>query len=143
MQEKKYHCKKCAIVSELIAECGGPKGTPKKIIFNGIFSGDAISDDSVAILANTCSITIINEENISKKDRNECMRCGRCVRVCPINLIPALLMKYAKKGMTDKARELNIEECIECGLCAYDCPSRIPILEYIRIAKKEAKTEVN
>lgn len=70
-----------------------------------------------------------------------CINCGGCVDVCPVNLQPQLIGRYAEFGLFDRTEELAIENCIECGLCAYVCTGRRPLLQWIRLAKKELEKQ--
>ncbi|NNL06799.1 MAG: 4Fe-4S dicluster domain-containing protein, partial [Gammaproteobacteria bacterium] len=65
------------------------------------------------------------------------IRCGKCVDVCPANLLPQQLYWYSGKKDYDRALEYNLFDCIECGCCVYVCPSRIPLVQYYRHAKSD------
>jgi electron transport complex protein RnfC len=66
-----------------------------------------------------------------------CIRCGRCLEVCPMRLMPTMLVRYAKAGLYDYCQKYHIDYCSGCGACAYVCPAKIPLLRYINIAKRE------
>ena len=66
-----------------------------------------------------------------------CIRCGRCVRVCPMGLEPILLAQYSEKSMWDMAETNMVMDCMECGSCHYTCPSGRPLLDYIRLGKNK------
>jgi len=68
-----------------------------------------------------------------------CIRCGACVDVCPVRLMPQQLYWHARAGELDKAREHHLFDCIECGCCAHVCPSRIPLVQYYQFAKHEVR----
>jgi len=72
-----------------------------------------------------------------KGEERDCIRCGRCVDVCPVSLMPTMIAQYAKKDDLDKAEEYFATDCYECGCCSYICPSKIPLLHYIKYAKIE------
>lgn len=67
-----------------------------------------------------------------------CIRCGRCVNACPMNLMPLYLALYSKAEDYDNAIRYGVTSCIECGCCTYVCPGNVPIVQYIRIAKPRA-----
>ncbi|HHI68636.1 MAG TPA: 4Fe-4S dicluster domain-containing protein, partial [Planctomycetes bacterium] len=67
--------------------------------------------------------------------RTECVRCGRCVEVCPLRLVPTRLALAARRRNWDVARRFHIQACVECGSCAYVCPARIPLTQLIRMGK--------
>jgi len=64
-----------------------------------------------------------------------CIRCGKCIDVCPILLAPTSLMNLVKKERFAEAKELGIVNCFECGACAYECPAKIPLLDYMKYGK--------
>jgi electron transport complex protein RnfC len=66
-----------------------------------------------------------------------CIRCGKCVEVCPANLLPQQLYWYASSKDYDRVIEYNLFDCIECGCCSYVCPSQIPLVQYYRYAKSD------
>ena len=73
-------------------------------------------------------------------DNATCIRCGRCVNVCPMHLTPVYMHMYAEKRMWDEAEGLNLMDCIECGSCNYICPARVPLVQSFRMAKFEIRT---
>jgi electron transport complex protein RnfC len=75
------------------------------------------------------------DENSPQEKHLPCIRCGKCVEVCPVRLLPQQLYWYASSKNTDRLIEHNLFDCIECGCCAYVCPSDIPLVQYYRYAK--------
>ena len=65
----------------------------------------------------------------------DCIHCGRCVGVCPMQLMPNYLAQFSKLGDKSGAEEFNILSCVECGTCTYICPGNVPIVQYIRTTK--------
>ena len=88
----------------------------------------------VAPISKISNCIFINYES-SDIDPKECIRCGACNQVCPVELLPQQLYWYSKSGNTEKAAEYNLLDCIECGCCSYVCPSHIPLVEYFSFAK--------
>jgi len=121
------------LVKDLIKECGGYKGTPKKIIMGGPMMGVALSSDNVPVIKGTTGILVMNKPE--EPEERECIRCSKCVEHCPMNLMPITIVKYAKADKIDLAEEYYATTCFECGICAYICPSKIPLVKWIKYAK--------
>jgi len=121
--------------SELIEAAGGlPKNTGK-IISGGPMMGRAVASLDVPVTKGTSGILLMPQSETKRKPYIECIRCSRCVSVCPMGLEPYLLMTLGEKQIFDRAEENRIMDCIECGSCSYICPSNRPLLDYIRFGK--------
>jgi electron transport complex protein RnfC len=118
----------------VIDYCGGIKGDADKIIINGLMSGISVYDDDFPVTKEINSILL--EKNVTLREGN-CIRCGKCLEICPARLSPTLLAAYSKAGRYDECKDIYIGSCFECGACSYICPSNIPLLQYIKIAKSE------
>jgi len=126
-------------IKDLVAEVGGvPEGT-RKIVNGGPMMGKAIKNTDVPITKGTSGILVISEEEASRKEAKNCIRCSQCVFVCPMGLEPHLLMNLSEKGLYERAGHEDIMTCIECGSCSYVCPSHRPLLDYIRFGKSIVK----
>jgi len=118
----------------LIEYCGGMEEGANEIILGGPMMGIAHFDLDFPVTKGTSCVLV--RESVPVKEQ-ECISCGRCLQVCPMRLMPTLLTKYAKTGRYDACEEAYVNNCVECGSCAYACPARIPIVQYIKVAKKE------
>ncbi|MBR6708715.1 MAG: 4Fe-4S dicluster domain-containing protein, partial [Clostridia bacterium] len=70
-----------------------------------------------------------------------CLHCGRCVKNCPMHLMPNYLVQFAQARRFDEAEEFGALSCVECGTCSYNCPGQMPIVQYIRVAKGAINAE--
>ena len=75
------------------------------------------------------------KEFAERRDYSACIRCGRCVKNCPMQLMPLYLAQYAKAKRYDEAAKLNVMSCVECGTCSYNCPGNVEIVQYCQIHK--------
>jgi electron transport complex protein RnfC len=74
-------------------------------------------------------------------EEDVCIRCSKCLEVCPALLAPTTLASLVKKARWAEAEGLGIKECMECGACAYDCPAKIPLVDYIKLGKAKLATK--
>ncbi|MGB5203471.1 electron transport complex subunit RsxC [Eudoraea sp.] len=126
-------------IKDLVEEVGGlPEGT-RKIVNGGPMMGKAIKNTDVPVTKGTSGILIISEDEASRQEAKNCIRCGQCVFVCPMGLEPHLLMNLSEKGLYERAASEDVMTCIECGSCSYVCPSHRPLLDYIRFGKSIVK----
>ncbi len=121
--------------SALVDAAGGLPEDTGKIISGGPMMGRAIASLNVPVTKGTSGILLIPKEESKRGEVITCIRCSRCVSVCPMGLEPYLLMTLSEKQIFDRAEEDKIMDCIECGSCSYTCPSNRPLLDYIRFGK--------
>ncbi|MFQ5952826.1 MAG: electron transport complex subunit RsxC [Candidatus Omnitrophota bacterium] len=108
---------------------------PKKIIVGGPMMGFAQHDPDVPIVKGTTGILFLSEHDAKEFEEEKCIRCAKCVDVCPVNLSPTEIIKNVQKENWDSVEQFYIVDCIECGACAYACPARIPLVQYIKEGK--------
>lgn len=121
--------------SALVEAAGGLSEDTGKIISGGPMMGRAIASLDVPVTKGTSGILLMKKEESKRNGYIACIRCSRCVSVCPMGLEPYLLMTLSEKQIFDRAEEDKIMDCIECGSCSYTCPSNRPLLDYIRFGK--------
>lgn len=120
----------------IIDYCGGFKSEPRKIIFGGPMMGVALcSTDAPICKQNNALLAFEDRKDIIKKER-DCIRCGRCVDVCPMSLMATNIERFAKIKDVDALKHSGVMVCMECGSCAYSCPSGRPLVQYMRLAKQ-------
>jgi electron transport complex protein RnfC len=122
-------------VSRLIEAAGGTPANTGKIINGGPMMGTALGSPEVAVVKGMSGIIILPEDQSYREEAGPCIRCGKCILVCAMNLEPYLLMTLAQKGLFDRAEKEKITNCMECGSCSYICPAHRPVLDYVRLGK--------
>ncbi len=126
-------------VQELIDFCGGVTQKSAKVILGGPMMGIAIADLTIPVTKTTNAVTVLTKEQIGKakfaRRQTSCIRCGRCIEVCPENLNPTKIAHAVKHNYLDVAEKYYISACIECGCCSYVCPANIELTGYIRTGK--------
>lgn len=121
---------------ELIEAAGGFIKEPAKVISGGPMMGVALYSLDVPIVKASSSILCLTEEEVGLNEESNCIRCGKCVDHCPMNLMPLDLNKFALANEEDKFVEYRGMDCIECGACSYICPSKRHLLQSLRSTKK-------
>ncbi|MCP4310447.1 MAG: electron transport complex subunit RsxC [Bacteroidetes bacterium] len=124
-------------VSYLIEQAGGVPENTAKVINGGPMMGRALSNLDVPVVKGSSGILLIPEGEAERKKSLPCIRCTRCVGVCPMGLEPYLLMTVSEKTMYERMENEKVMDCIECGSCSFTCPSSRPLLDYIRLGKAE------
>lgn len=125
--------------SFLIEKCGGINEKTAQVIFGGPMMGTSAVNINAPITKLTSGILLLSDFLSHKDSEQDCIRCGKCVDVCPVGLRPFLIARYTKENMTSELKDINILDCIECGSCAYICPAHIPLLDYCKLGKMEVK----
>ena len=122
-------------MGELIDFCGGLRKTAARMVAGGPMMGFAFTSPDIPVTKGTSGITILTHEEIRRVDRTVCVRCGRCVDVCPMNLVPTKVAMASRLNQLNLARKYNIMACFECGSCSYICPAGLPLVQLIRTGK--------
>jgi len=122
---------------EVIDQCGGFNGKPGKVIGGGPMMGIAQFSVDVPVIKGTSGILVLSEEEARLPKASNCIRCGKCVGVCPMNLMPMHLGASALASRFEQAETLHAMDCIECGSCSFVCPAKRPLVDSIRVAKRE------
>jgi len=123
-------------ISDIIEECGGLKGTPGRVVAGGPMRGVSVDDMELPVIKSTTGILFLSDKETCNQESVSCIRCGRCVSVCPSGLIPRNIAGAVEKGNFDLAAELHPEACIMCSCCSYICPAKRPLSYLVKIARE-------
>jgi electron transport complex protein RnfC len=122
-------------MQDLIDACGGMPEGDNKLLAGGPMMGKALTSTEVPICKGTNSVTILSDDEARRKEPQSCIRCAKCVGVCPMGLEPYLLAKLSEVHNWERAEHEAIVSCIECGSCQFTCPAHRPLLDNIRLGK--------
>ena len=122
-------------MKDLLELCGGIPEGDHKLLAGGPMMGKALNTADVPVCKGTNSVTLISNDEAMRKEPDPCIRCGKCVNVCPMGLEPYLLATLSAKKMWERVEQEDVTSCIECGSCQFTCPSHRPILDNIRLGK--------
>jgi len=131
------------LYSDVVKECGGTDGEIVRVISGGPMMGFSLNSLDYPVTKGCNGILLFNSESgLSEilEERN-CVRCGKCVEVCPMGLEPTRFVHAVKRSVWALVLKENISTCVECGACAYVCPAHIPIVQYIRMGKQFVMTK--
>ncbi len=120
---------------ELIEFCGGLKPEATRIVSGGPMMGFAFNYLDAPVTKGTSGITVLTTEEVQKAKETACIRCGRCVDACPMNLVPTKIALACRTKDYDLAERYHILACFECGSCAFTCPASIPLVQLVRTGK--------
>ncbi len=124
---------------ELIQVAGGLHEGTERVISGGPMMGIAQSDLEVPVVKATNSILCLLRDKNGAAENPVCLRCGKCVGVCPMRLQPLYLYRYEMAGDLKQLERLHLMDCIECGSCAFTCPGKLPLVERFRQGKQKLR----
>ncbi len=111
----------------------------RKVISGGPMMGFSQANLQPAVGKATSSLLFLTEKEFSEYEATQCINCGRCIRSCPMSLMPRDIEGATLKGDFEKAFKLGVNNCMECGVCSYSCPAKRPLVQAMRLAKKSIK----
>lgn len=120
---------------ELIDFAGGLTPDAARVVAGGPMMGFTLGTLDVPVTKGTSGVTVLSRDEIRKTEETTCVRCGRCVDVCPLRLVPTRIALASRSGNLELAQRYHMTACMECGCCAYTCPASIPLVQLIRAGK--------
>jgi len=129
-------------IEKALELAGGVNAQPAKLLLGGPMMGIAQKSLGVTVMKNTSGILLIAADEVSLYTSEPCIRCGRCVEVCPMSILPATISQAVENKRFDWAEELNVMACIECGSCSYVCPSHRPLNQHFKRGKIEIQAQL-
>ena len=132
-----YNVRTGTSYTELIEASGGFKTEPEKVISGGPMMGQALFNFNIPVTKTSSALTCLTKDEAAVNAPSACIRCGRCVKVCPGNIVPQMIMDAAERSDLERFVKLNGMECCECGCCAYICPARRPLTQAFKEMRKE------
>ena len=121
---------------DLIEIAGGLHDKTERVISGGPMMGAAQSDLAVPVVKATNSILCLLKDVNGAAENPVCLRCGKCVTVCPMRLQPLYMYRFTNAGRVDELNRMNLMDCMECGSCAFTCPGKLPLVETFRKGKQ-------
>jgi Na+-translocating ferredoxin:NAD+ oxidoreductase subunit C len=140
-EPKNFWVKTGTLISEFFSQgVIEPKGEIKKVVFGGPMMGVSLDSLDYPVIKGTSGVLFLTQDDLDLSPENSCIKCARCVDVCPMNLLPLEYARLVKGSYFKELTDYNINDCMECGLCSYVCPAKIPLVNYIKAGKDKLKT---
>jgi len=128
-------------LKDVVNSLGGFKEEPAKIIAGGPMMGITQYTLETPFVKGMTGIVFLSKNETKVPEELPCIRCAKCIDICPVNLMPTDIMRMVKHSRWHYMDDLYPLDCIECGGCTYKCPSKIPLVQYIKLAKLKALEE--
>jgi electron transport complex protein RnfC len=136
-QQRNFKLRVGTTYERIMFAIGGFPKDAVKLISGGPMMGKAVSRIDAASVKSTSALLLLTEEDTKRGEESNCIRCAKCVEVCPMGLEPYLLNRLSRAGRVEDLENNMVHDCIECGCCIYTCPSNIPLLDTIRLSKAQ------
>lgn len=136
-QQRNFRLRVGTPIDRMLEAVGRVPKDAAKLISGGPMMGKAVANIKAASVKSTSSLLVLTEKQTKREPEGNCIRCGKCIQVCPMGLEPYLLNKLSRLNRMEDLEKNNVYDCIECGCCMFTCPAHIYLLDHIRVAKQE------
>ncbi len=116
-------------------------GQIRKVVFGGPMMGVSVDSLEYPVIKGTSGVLFLTEKDLDLRQESNCIKCARCIDVCPMGLMPLEYTRLVKGSYFKELKDYDIADCMECGLCSYICPAKIPLVNYIKLGKERLKKQ--
>lgn len=131
-----YRVKVGTPMAAVLAQAGVAANPCDRVVAGGPMRGKAVASPDQGVSKDDYVLTVVPDAAFPPVTDLPCINCGECVLVCPSRIMPGFVTRYVEFKLYDKAKEFHLESCMECGMCGYVCTARRPLLQFIRLGKK-------
>lgn len=124
---------------DIVDYLGGLQPGLAKVVMGGPMMGFAVSSLDIPVTKTSSAVLFLTEDEIDTRPHSQCIRCGWCLEACPMGLEPKEIGLYVEAGKGAETEPFGVFDCFECGSCAYVCPAKRPLVQFVRLAKMQAK----
>jgi electron transport complex protein RnfC len=134
-------CRIGTAVEDIAAHLGGFKPETVKCVSGGPMMGFALADLSLTVTKTMSGLLFMTRDETDLHEYGPCIRCGRCISVCPMGLQPNEISIFMERERYKGTEQFGLWDCFECGTCAFVCPAKRPLVQFIRTAKMKHKSK--